>query len=87
MTVKYPRSGWDHSVHFQFLTTLYLLLTEIFRDLCTAKFIHYIIFLTGGGGQVTKQNVKAPGPLVYIRYLDLIVLLRSFSVHFSQTDP
>ena len=31
-----PRSVWGHSVHFQFLTTLDLLLTYIFMDLCTA---------------------------------------------------
>ncbi len=46
MSVKCSSSVCGHSAHFQFLTTLYLLLNYIFKDLCTGKFIlvHYWYF-------------------------------------------
>ena len=60
LTVKCSSSVWGHSVHFYDLVSTFDL---NIRDLCTAKFIHYWYSCNY---QVTKQDVKAPGPLVEI---------------------
>ena len=59
LTVKCSSSVWGHSVHFYDLVSTFDL---NIRDLCTAKFIHYWYSFNY---QVTKQSVKASGPLVF----------------------
>ncbi len=48
----FPNSG--HAVLYQRLTTFYLHLSYVFRDLCTAKFIHYHDYRHSFNLQVSK---------------------------------